>query len=382
MRIALVNLTSGGLSGGYRKYLRKLVPLLERSPRVEAVSVFAHPAACRLMLPASADWHAWPQQDGLAGYSWLRAEIVRRKCDVVFVPTARFIKASDRPTVCMVRNMEPLIAPWSGNSLRDGLLNVVRASEARRACKRADRIIAVSQYVKDYVTSRWGISERRVGIAYHGIDPHVPGSEVRPSSIGPEFEHDGPFLFTAGSIRPARGLEDLIEALAHLKRVGKTYRLMVGGASDPATHSYRAHLDHLARSRGVEELVLYPGSLSASEMSWCFTRAAAFVMTSRVEACPNVALEAMAHGAVCISGDNPPMPEFFRDAARYYRSGDGRSLAAALLHLPRVEPHTQSAALARAADFTWRSTADRTINELELALAATSPRHDASAQMM
>ena len=35
MRIAVVNLTSGGLSGGYRKYLARLMPLLASDPRVQ-----------------------------------------------------------------------------------------------------------------------------------------------------------------------------------------------------------------------------------------------------------------------------------------------------------------------------------------------------------
>ncbi len=34
MRIALLNLTGGGLSGGYRAYLLALVPLLRKDPRV------------------------------------------------------------------------------------------------------------------------------------------------------------------------------------------------------------------------------------------------------------------------------------------------------------------------------------------------------------
>ena len=53
-------------------------------------------------------------------------------------------------------------------------------------------------------------------------------------------------------------------------------------------------------------------------------------MTSRVEACPNIALEAMSHGAFCLAADNPPLPEFFQGAALYYRPRSGEALAHAI----------------------------------------------------
>jgi hypothetical protein len=40
VKIAIVNLTSGGLSGGYLKYLRALVPLLRQDARISQLDVF------------------------------------------------------------------------------------------------------------------------------------------------------------------------------------------------------------------------------------------------------------------------------------------------------------------------------------------------------
>ena len=44
MRVALVNLTSGGLSGGSRKYLLELVPLLRAHRAVRDLHVFLPPS--------------------------------------------------------------------------------------------------------------------------------------------------------------------------------------------------------------------------------------------------------------------------------------------------------------------------------------------------
>lgn len=37
MRIAIVNLTAGGMSGGYRKFLRNVIPRMAKHEDVEAI---------------------------------------------------------------------------------------------------------------------------------------------------------------------------------------------------------------------------------------------------------------------------------------------------------------------------------------------------------
>lgn len=39
MRIAILNITSGGLSGGYKKYLRNILPRLAYHPKISDVLV-------------------------------------------------------------------------------------------------------------------------------------------------------------------------------------------------------------------------------------------------------------------------------------------------------------------------------------------------------
>src|SRR5262249_59993443 len=96
-------------------------------------------------------------------------------------PTARFLDCG-RPCVVMVRNMEPLERPFGGNTLRAGLRNLARAWTARRACRRATRVIAVSRHVADFLTSRWGLPPSKVGVVYHGVDP-APATTGRPSVL-------------------------------------------------------------------------------------------------------------------------------------------------------------------------------------------------------
>ena len=161
MRIAVVNLTSGGLSGGYRKYLARLMPLLASDPRVHALSVFV-PEGAAAGIERGIDVRTWPKHAGRRFPSLVR-DVVAGAPDVVFVPTARHAEFGNIPVVTMVRNMEPLTVPFGGNTWAEGMKNVARAWEARRACRRAARVIAVSEHVRDFIVSRWQIDRDRVG---------------------------------------------------------------------------------------------------------------------------------------------------------------------------------------------------------------------------
>jgi len=97
-----------------------------------------------------------------------------------------------------------------------------------------------------------------------------------------------------------------------------------------------------------------------------------FVMTSRAEACPNIVLEAMSHGCVCISTETEPMPEFFQDSAVYYPPKNGAVLANAIQEVLLWDEAKRwkvlERAKIRASQFSWETCALKTIQELRLAV--------------
>jgi glycosyltransferase involved in cell wall biosynthesis len=327
------------------------------------------------MLNGATRVESWQPGDGLRGYAALRNELRRWRPDVVFVPTARWIDVP-APVVVMTRNMEPLLAPIAGNGPVEALRNLARRAEARRACSRADRIVAVSGLVRAFLVERWQVGEDRIGVVPHGTGPVYAGPLERPQILDPVA--DRPFVFTAGSIRPARGLEDVISALPAVHADPPRLMLVVGGTPSPGMRRYHRRLERLAERLALSRSIIWAGNLEPAAMTWCYTRCAVFAMTSRVEACPNVALEALAAGAVCVSTDSPPMPEFFDNAATYYHGGDSAGLAAALRGALALCDEERARRSERASNrsrcFDWHVTARRTVDELVLAAAAGAGR--------
>lgn len=373
MRLAIVNLTSGGLSGGYRKYLKNMLPRLAEHSDVNALLCVS---------PEGNDVSAWFRKPPAADYcscspltlSHLAhipdrkmAECIRRfSPDIVFLPVERYIRFDGLPVVNMVQNMEPFVPNMKGDTMQERVKKFIQRKIGGNSVKRADHTIAVSGFVKDYLTATLHIPENKVSQVYHGLTPPPNGSCRRPASV--PIGWDGGFLFTCGSIRPARGLEDALEALSALQGRNLDMKLVIAGETVPGMRKYRDGLERWLTSRGLTDRVSWAGYLNDEEMRWCYDRCSLFIMTSRVESFGIIGLEAMANGCLCVVADNPCLPEIFGDCAAYYEAGNGRSLAETVLNRLALKPGDQSAISERSRKrsemFSWDLTADKTMSVL------------------
>lgn len=361
---------------GYRNYLAELVPRLTSHPRVEALLVG---------VPENMDVAEWRKRAPSVRWLPLRCALTARcrevpqdarkvierfSPNVIFIPTARYWQTDGIPVVNMVRNMMPATCSYSAHYW-DSVKNWARFVQMRRAVQKSSRVIAVSHFVGDYLSSKLGVSPGRIGVVYHGTE----SSPTRILEKPPSIPHDwrGRFAFVAGSIYPYRGLEDLISAWVRIGDTELCPFVVIAGFVGYGMQRYYDQLRALIRDRGLDSRIRFVGPLTKTQMTWCYRNCAAFVMTSRVEACPNIALEAMVHGCMCVSTDKPPMPEVFGDVARYYSAGDSQALAEQirnLLHLAdekRVQMKVLS--VRRGGQFTWEACCDRTVGELQRAVA-------------
>ena len=370
MRIAMINLTLGGMSGGYRTYLRKILPRLAAHHEVEAVLCAA---------PSSLGVTEW--FDALPNVTFadsgryrlfrrgprhgLREKLDRFQPDVIFVPLARRFCFRDVPVVNMVQGMEPLAYDGRENPLLERIKNLLRRRAAGSAAAHADGFVAVSNFVKKFLVSQWSVPAERIVVAHYG-PPDPAGRCLRPKSVPGDWAGD--FIFTAGALRPARGLGDLVEALGRLAQRSVEARLVIAGATDPRMSFYRRQMEARISRHNLHHAVVWTGGLARDEMDWCYRNCKIFVMTSRVESFGVIATEAMAGGCVCVAADNPCLPEVFAEAAAYYPPKDAAALAAVVERLLGADSEElnrmSAAARGRGAEFSWDRCAEKTVAQL------------------
>ena len=374
MRLAIVNLTGGEFSGGYRKYLKNMLPRLAGHRDVDALLCIS---------PDGADVSSWFEQPIAVDFETCSrftlshlayipdrrmAEQIRRfSPDMVFFPVDRYIGFDCAPSVNMVRNMEPFAPYMRGDPLREVIKKSVQRRLVTNSVRLADHTIAVSGFVKEFITNTLQVPENKVSHVYHGLTYPPEQSCTRPASI-PDVWDDG-FLFNCGNVRPARGIEDAIEACADLKAKSIDTRLVIAGNTYSAMIPYGKSLKRLISAKGLNDRVCWAGPLNDEEVRWCFNKCSLFIMTSRIEACPNITLEAMSHGCASISTDSPPMPEFFGDTAVFYSQGDWKSLSSAVQNAmswnSQKKKDISERARIRASRFSWNRCVEETVEALE-----------------
>lgn len=376
LRIAIINLTSGGMSGGYKKYLIEMLPRLSVNSMIESIICIT------------------PDSIAISDFLNITDNIIHKKCkpyiptnmlnlgnrnrdieilldgfrpDILLLPVDRHIPYKKVPVVNMIRNMEPFNKRIKGDLIRARLKKFVQSFDAKVAVRKSVHTIAVSNYVKDHLVRNMGISHEKVSVVYHGKNRPVPVKEQSPPLNFPA-DWKGRFLFIAGSVRPARGLEDAFSALEKMGRNGKLKGLVIAGETTRDMHGYRKKLEDRIVERGLGDKVYWAGKLHEQQMGWCYANCSVFVMTSRVESFGQIAVEAMSYGCLCVSADNTCLPEIFRDAAVYYPQEDGKALAGRILEVlnwsDERKKKASEEALQRSDDFSWDATAEQTVEVL------------------
>lgn len=372
MKIAVINITGGGMSGGYRKYLCNVLPLMAKHDDVEAI-LCATPDSIGVQ-----DWFDPMPNIRFVSFKPFRfllphrdielfRELEKFSPDVVFVPVERNFRFNNVPVVNMIQNMEPFVVNSDGNPVGEIFRQWIQCVDGKRVIIKADGLVAISKFVFDFLKIQWKIPAEKIGVVYHGIDGERKFSNCKPQKISESWQNN--FIFTAGSIRPARGLEDLLLAMKHLALQGeKSVRLVIAGESGNRMARYQEKLKSWVKENNLSDRVCWAGSLNENEMAWCYQICKAFVMTSRVESFGMIGGEAMSHGCVCISADNPCLPELFGDAAVYYPPKDGQALAEAIKSVLAWDDNQRKAmcekARKRAVEFSWDVCAEKTVAAL------------------
>ncbi len=370
MRLAIVNITAGGLSGGYKRYLQNMLPRLVNYENLESL-------LC--IVPDKIDISSWFNNLPNIKYGYydnLSLSILlnmpdkkMKKClkefspDLIFIPTDRYIWFNGIPVVNMLRNMEPHLPFLKGDPPHEILKKYIQQKLSLISVRKADQTIAVSQFVKNQLITNFKISVNKVTKVYHGAALFPIANPIKPTSVPIGWEND--FIFTCGSIRPARGLEDALEAIYELKNQNINIRLVIAGETVPGMKKYRNRLEQFIKFKDLSDNICWAGVLNDEQLCWCFHKCRIFIMTSRIEACPNIAIEAISNQALAIAADNPPLPEFFSRCSTYYQPGNGKSLANAILDrlsLDKDDRKTLSlCSRKRSTMFSWDMTADQTM---------------------
>jgi len=285
----------------------------------------------------------------------LPAIVKENNIDVVFTPYQVTKLVHNVCNVIMVRNMEPFTFSKYKYSFKTWLRNHVLKFKTIQTVKNSDKVIAVSEYVREHIVNNGYASKNNVAQIYHGRDvsfhPDITDYDKDALiSIG----LTSPYVFTCGSLLPYRKCEDIIEAF--LKLEGRNgMKLVVAGSGSDANYGGMLR----TMSEKSDDIIML-GQVAHDLMTILFRNCHVFVTATETEACPNIAIEAMSSGCSILSSDIAPMPEMFAGAAELYKYGDVDQLAEKLARYIDLPKQRNIDAIKRAEEFTWAKCAHQT----------------------
>ena len=148
-------------------------------------------------------------------------------------------------------------------------------------------------------------------------------------------------LLNVKRLHPLAGQRHLLSAMPEVLREFPDTRLVICGTG-PLQHE----LEELARKLGVSGKVTFAGLMENDAIARFNQAADVFVLPSLLEACPTVALEALACGTPVVSSDNPggvELHEIFGDDVTVVPREDAGLLARALIDQLRTRRRTNEA---------------------------------------
>ena len=196
--------------------------------------------------------------------------------------------------------------------------------------KRADAIVAISEYTKRTLVQALGLPQGRIHVVYPGVDHERFRPVDVPASFRARYGLDraGRYVLFVGSDDPRKNLPTLVRAFARVKQRIPEVRLLKVGA--PHFQREREHLLALIEELELTRNVLFFDGVSDEDLPLFYNAAGLLVLPSLYEGFGLPVVEAMACGTPVVCSDATALPEVAGHSALLVEPSDDRQLAEAL----------------------------------------------------
>ena len=228
------------------------------------------------------------------------------------------------------------------------------------ASRKADHIVAVSEFTKQQIVDRLGVRPEKITAIHHGISSHFRAYDheeaFRAASSALQLRR--PYLLYVGALKPHKNLSTLIRAFALLYGRRKVELLLIVGDDS----KWKKGLVSLCSQLRIADRVAFVRPVSYELLPKVYAGADLLVLPSFIEGFGLPVLEAMACGTPVICSRAASLPEVAGDAAEFFEPSGVDDLAEAIervLDSPARQSVLRQKGLKRAGQFSWQECARR-----------------------
>ena len=208
----------------------------------------------------------------------------------------------------------------------------------RRACRCADRVIAVSEYTKQEIMHYYHTPESKIDVVYQGCDP-VFSQEIEEGKlqeVKARYQLPDKFVLYVGSIEERKNLMLVAKAMAELNRRAAIHVVAVGRRT-----AYVDQIQDFLKAQGIEHLFHFYHQVPYADLPSFYKWASTFAYPSRIEGFGIPLLEAISSGVPAIGCTGSCLEEAGGPNSIYVNPDDAKGMADAILRTCTDEPLRQ-----------------------------------------
>ncbi len=221
----------------------------------------------------------------------------------------------------------------------------------RQGLQQADKVIAVSQFTRGIVISRYGVPGDKVEVVYNGVERNGSWS-VAPISIRREEK----IVLFLGRITMQKGPEYFLYAAQKVLEVMDNVKFVMAGSGDMMHRSVE-----LAAQLGIGHKVLFTGFLRGGDVRRIYKLADLYVMPSVSEPFGIAPLEALDNDVPVIISKQSGVSEVLRHALKvdFWDVNEMANKMVAVLKYPPLQMTLRSHGNFEVRKLRWRDAARR-----------------------
>jgi glycosyltransferase involved in cell wall biosynthesis len=225
--------------------------------------------------------------------------------------------------------------------------------------RKAERIIANSEFTKQQIVEHLAISPSKVSVVYLGVSGHFSPHNRKQAalSVSTLLGLERPFILFVGNLKPNKNLKTLIYAFSRIcAHRDVDHKLVILGDD----RRWKAGLVSECEKLGISGRVHFVPHVTYEDLPWVYAAAEIFVMPSLIEGFGLPVLEAMACGTPVVCSRAASLPEVAGDAAEYFEPTSVDDLTAALervLGSRELQETLRQKGLEQAKLFSWEECA-------------------------
>lgn len=225
------------------------------------------------------------------------------------------------------------------------------ATATADSCRRARRIVAISESARQDIHRVYGVALERIDVVVPGVSAAY--RPLAPDEVAAFRRQQGlpeRFLLHVGTLQPRKNISLLLDALAQLDQPDVPL-VLVGGKG----WLYEDIFDRVL-TLGLRERVHFAGYVDDADLPLWYNAATALIFPSLYEGFGLPIVEALACGTPVVAANASSLPEAGGAAARYFDPYDASALASELaivLDDAELRADLRQAGPAQAARFSW-----------------------------